>query len=189
MRKIDLKRLSSLQETALTAGAIAIAAAMLYIFLIEPSLSEINILKIQVRGQQNEIRNKLTQGMTTAKLIEDIKNVETKIDQLYSIYIPENRELELITYLEGIAAKNSIEQNIGINQIDIGSTYFAKIYLQIRAAGEDYAILRYLKDIEKSRYQINIIKADLLNSNKSAVLNISAEAFTIKQQYYGQTKP
>jgi len=182
MEKSDLKKITTQQKTLLTIGVIAIASIACHIFILQPSYAEIKTMKIAIDEKHNEIQLKLTQSMTTAMLLEDIKNVEGKIDKLNGMYVAQNRELELITYLEGLAAENGITQNININQAEINNQYFSRISLQVKASGQYFDVLRYLKDMEKSKYQINILKIDLQNSGDSATLNYVAEAYVLKSQ-------
>ena len=86
----------------------------------------------------------------------------------------EGDELELITKLEAIAAKNAITQKITNSNLD--NIANRRITISLAIAGSYLGVLNYLADIENERYFIipaRILLIPTTGQNKSANANIN----------------
>jgi Tfp pilus assembly protein PilO len=161
----------------------------LIIFLIViPTVNDILEIGKEIENQRIDLEAKYIKGQNLRQLTENLEKINSQLSKLEQIFISNNRELEFITTLEGVASKNSISQKINLgNQEDIANYDYKKTAIQLIAQSNFTNIINYLLDLESLEYYLNIKNIELtLASSKQgadvapgAIINmfISAETF------------
>lgn len=137
---------------ALVAGAVIIQGK-----IVDGSLA--------VRDQIDRLNKK---RLTAENLRENLalaKDVKTQIADYDKLLLPPGNELELITDMENIAAKNKVSQRIIGSNLD--NYTGGKIEITVSILGAYADILRYISDLEKYKYIITVEHIDFSPSGTS----------------------
>ncbi|MFA5127677.1 MAG: hypothetical protein WC457_01560 [Patescibacteria group bacterium] len=86
------------------------------------------------------------------------KDVKTQIANYDSLLLPQSAELELITDLENIAAKNKVNQRIDASNLDNYTN--GKIEITLNVSGTYTDVLKYISSLEQYKYLITIERID-----------------------------
>ena len=147
-------------------GLIFLGASLLIIyFALIPTLNKIKTKRSEIVTQKIELEQKLNREKNMASLSAKVKKIEPFVDRLAEVYINQNRELEFITTLEGIASVNNISQSLNLN-LDNSNTAsgYKTVPLQISASGTYNDLLSYLISLETIKYYINVTSWQFLSS-------------------------
>ena len=139
-------------------GLIFIAACLLIIYTtLNPSIDAIKIKRTEIVTQKIEMEQKLNKEKNMSNLSAKVRKIEPQADRLASVYINQNRELEFITTLEGIASANNVAQslNLDLDKSNTSSGYNT-VPLEINISGSYNNLLAYLISLETMNYYINV---------------------------------
>ena len=139
-------------------GLIFLGASLLIVyFVLTPTLNKIKTKRAEIVTQKIELEQKLTKEKNMASLSAKVRKIEPFVDRLAEVYINQNRELEFITTLEGIASANNISQslNLSLDNSNPASGY-STVPLTINASGTYNDLLAYLISLETIKYYINV---------------------------------
>jgi Tfp pilus assembly protein PilO len=126
------------------------AAALLIYFIFMPAMDDIRHLKAQIIDQKMELENKLVRDKTSATLGMKIKKIEPDLGRLDRIYIDENKKLEFITRLEGLAKASQVDQTINLDYGDSADKgQYRVIPITIDKSGNYENLLAYLVALEE----------------------------------------
>ncbi len=156
----------SLRNSILLVNAILLCAVAAIIFLvIIPSTEEISKMKQNIMKERIDLEQKYEKGLSLKKLSENLKTIEPRMLALNQTFISANRELEFITALEGIAAKNGVSQKISLGKpAATGDKPYKKTPLNIQIQGSYRNAASYLRDLERSNYYINIKSIEMASA-------------------------
>ncbi len=139
---------------------------------IKESYNDLLLLKV-------DFETKTEKKLKLQEIDKKISKIENKLYLIDNIFVHENRELEFITTLEGIARKNNVtpKVNLNISPNSLNSKYNT-VNLLITSEGTFFNLYNYLSDIEKLNYYININKLEFYsNGNKNVTMRISADTY------------
>lgn len=163
------------------AGFIMVLISIIY-FMVLPTINDIKEMGRKIESEKMDLEEKYQKGQSLKRLAEDIRKIEPLIEKLDQIYINKNDSLELITTLEKIANKNNINQKI--NLVDAQNTenqYYQKMPIQLSTNGSFINQMKYLTNLESSKYYINIqsleISPTIQNSNSTETNSIKMLIF------------
>jgi len=176
---MNLNKLKNLsfQKKISYLGFIFLAASLFIIYIaLIPTLDAIKIKRAEIVTQKIELELKLNKEKNMASLSTKVKRIEPYVDRLANVYINQNRELEFITTLEGIASDNNVLQSLNL---DLDNSNQASGYnivsLEINASGRFSDVLSYLISLETMNYYINVTSWQYSSSEAvtsgSSVLN------------------
>ncbi len=183
MPKIDNSKKIGLKNKIIILVVLLIGFfAILSYFIIMPTISDILNMKDAINQQRHDLEKKYLQGQSLRRLSENLKKTEPQLTTLNNVFIDQNRALEFVTTLEGIAAKNNVSQKINLmtdNAVEY--SVYKKIPLQVMVEGDFPSILNYLIDMESLNYYININNLDIVKSNDTGkndvVMQITADTY------------
>ncbi|MFH1661719.1 MAG: type 4a pilus biogenesis protein PilO [Candidatus Falkowbacteria bacterium] len=135
----------------------------LIFYLIIPSINNIKEMGAEIDRLINDLEDKYYKGQSIEKLDENLKKIEPDLEKLNKILVSETTEIEFITKLEEIASKNNISQQINFKKVDEKNR--EKIPIQLTAQGDFSDQIRYLEDLERADYYINISSLELSYSS------------------------
>jgi len=158
-----------------------IASAFLLLLVVYPSFGQIKNLTNKISDLKLSLEKET--GTTPVKETLTLYNTyEKKINILNSSLPSKNRELEFITALEDIAAKNNLKQKITFSQYSpLEKNIFFKRPLAISLSGNFAELINYLGEIEQLPFYINI---NNLRVNKKEVSDENSEIFITANTYW-----
>ena len=174
-----LNTLSQKKKIIYTSALFIFLYAIIFYFVAWLNIGQIMVLRKDIIGQKVEQRKKIIEGQNMAKLEQKLKQIEPKLNELDSVFINKNRELEFITTLEGIANNHSIDQNINLDlKILKAGDDISRVPMQISAKGSFQNLEDYLHDLEGIPYYINIDTINLNGSFNSDTYTASINTIT-----------
>lgn len=163
-----------------------LGAAIVYGAISVP-MAKIKNVRAEILNQKQTMENKALRETNARNLSEKLAVIEPELEKFDQIFINANRELEFITTLENVAARNNIGQKIALNiPSEKSGQSYRKIPLEITAQGNFYDLMRYANDLENLNYYINIKTLDLSRNpglarfNPSGEINISGQTLNLK---------
>ncbi len=153
---------------------------ILLVFIVIPTIRDIKNMSQEIEEQRLDLEKKYIKGQSLKQLAENLKKIEPELVNLDQIFINQNRELEFITTLEEIAARNNINQKINLGAINpAGSESFKKTTIQLFTSGSFNDQINYLLNLEALNYYVNINSLELSPGGQLGGINmmIGAETF------------
>lgn len=142
--------------TAISIICLLIIIGVAYL-IIWPTLNDIKQLRANIITQKIDLEKKIVREKNMNILSEKLKKIEPQLKKFNQIFINQNRELEFITTIEGIAGKNQITQKINLNPASAqNEQIYKKIPLTLDAQGKFQNLMKYLTNLETLNYYINI---------------------------------
>jgi len=151
--KLDVEK-----KLIITVGIFLIVASVVAITIVAPTVKQINDINRDTKQLRiyMEKKHENIMGIRQTKIkAEEVK--EEVFSFINYFYYPE-RELKLITELEGVSAKNQIEQKIN-NYVVEGQT----VKLSLSTTGDYQNSINYLNELENLNY---FLKIDFLHLNQ-----------------------
>jgi len=173
-----LKKNNSKQNiiTLLTFFVITTGAG--FYFVILPFSAQIIEEKKAIISEKVNLEKQTIRQKNIANLEKTIEQVKSEIKKIENSYINKNNQLEFITTLEGIAARNKVEQKINLSQSnkkDDKAKYIEEpLVLEVR--GQHDNVIKYLLDIESLNYYINIKSLEMIAAENTTNNNVLSSA-------------
>lgn len=155
-------------------GSSAIMLILLFvmgIMIIYPALLKIITIKNEIAAEKVSLERKLDMGLNAKKIKEELQEVENRLSILDSVFIPQGNELTLLSSIETLAAKNSVNITLkpdfkGVNM----AGGIVRTPLVISAKGGFGNIMSFLNDLDGTDFffisdQINLTRGDKDNLN------------------------
>ncbi|HRY36705.1 MAG TPA: hypothetical protein P5230_02375 [Candidatus Magasanikbacteria bacterium] len=113
----------------------------------------------EIKNYLQELERKSRGSQNLKEALARVRNTKATMNDYEKYLFRSGQELDLITDLENIAAKNKINQKIESSNLDKISDN--TITLNLRASGSYKNILSYLADLENYDYFLQITSLDL----------------------------
>ncbi len=155
--------------------------ALILFFIVIPTIHDILDMGQKIEEQRIDLEKKYIKGQNLRQLTTNLNKINSQLSKLEQIFISENRELEFITTLEGVANKNSVNQKINLGvQEDMPGYDYKKMTLQLLLQGNFTNIMNYLIGLESLEYYVNVKNIELtigslkqtLDTPQGAVINM-----------------
>jgi len=148
----------AIKKTILTILALVITSTVIILFVIIPSIKDMDAFNNRIRIERASIENKYTNRRNIKNVVADLKYVNDGIEIIEeNLIIDKNDIVTFISRLEEIANNNNVVQDIKITPQNIGKEKIAQKYsLYITLSGDYINILKYINDIEKSNLYLTI---------------------------------
>lgn len=135
-------------------------------FIIIPTTKDIKKIRDVIISQKIEKERVLNREKNISNLSIKIKKIEPMIEKLDNVFIDESKRREFISTLENIAQKSNVTNTSISPQNNKETTgIYETIPLTISATGKFDDIMKYLKELEKINYYINIQSFDITTTN------------------------
>jgi Tfp pilus assembly protein PilO len=182
MNSINKKTPTKNKLVYLSAIFVSIVVGVVFIAVL-PTINEIKNLRKNIISKKIELEETLIKERNMSKLNEKVKIIEPKLEELNNIFINENKELEFITTLEGVAINNNVKQTINLmTESAIAENGYKKIPLNLSVTGNFINVVKYLTEIESLNYYIDIKNFNISSENKKidgSLLSISSEVLNL----------
>lgn len=139
--------------------------ALIIYFIILPTINDIKQISDTIYAERVDLEKKYLRGQLLKTTINEFEAVKPAQEKLTSVFIIEGKELEFITALEKIATLWGLDQNLVLQPVQAKSGFSYAQPLEIKVKGDFVKILRYLNDLEKTKYYFNITSLSLNNDN------------------------
>ena len=118
---------------------------LLFYTIVLPTINNIKELRKEIIKQKIDFQTSFANIKNTSSLEKKLKQIEPQLSILDDVFINQNRELEFITTLEGIAAQRGIQQKLNLN-ISSGKKIdsFTEIPLSLTLSGTYNNLVKYL---------------------------------------------
>jgi hypothetical protein len=136
-------------------------SAVIVVALIAGAFIIQNIIVSSSLSVNEQIERLNKKRLTAENLRENLalaKDVKTQITDYDNLLLPPGNELELITDLENIAAKNKVNQKIIASNLDNYAN--GKIEITTNISGTYADVLKFIADLEKYKYLITVEHID-----------------------------
>jgi len=100
---------SNKKKIAIIVSAFVIIIFIIEFFLVAPTLKEIKKINNDIRIEAEMLETKIQQGQFLKKVVQDFKSVESRKNEIDTLFIQNGKELEFITQLEIISQKYNLE--------------------------------------------------------------------------------
>ena len=171
MSAINLKKINAQQKIIIYMLSVFISTGLIIYIIIFPAIKHIENDRINIITQKLEIEKKYNDSKSLKRMKEKINKIEPQIKILSGVFIDQNRELEFITTLEGIASDNSVSQEINLSDIkDTSSQTYRNVPLELAVTGNFKNIINYLIELETLPYYINIKTINLSSASNVKLL-------------------
>lgn len=129
----------------------AAIVAALFIFIISPVVNEIKNLNDQIYQQRLALEKRYVQRFGIRRVIQNFAEINEKKDDILSIFLSKNGEINFITRLEELADKSNVELKIFLLPEDEGKIKDGKqMYnLTLNLTGNFKNLLLFIKGMEK----------------------------------------
>lgn len=177
---------SNKKKIAIVVSVFIIIMFIIEFFLIAPTLKEIKKINNDIKKEAEMLEAKIQQGQFLKKVVQDFKSVETRKNEIDTIFIQSGKELEFITQLETISQKYNLEPiftKINNKNSANSTNFIAKTMpLSLKIEGGFEQLMQFLSEIETLNYYFNIsnISINSLNKQGGITAEIMGTAFILE---------
>lgn len=172
------ENLSLKNKIILSITSVALFIVGISYFIILPTIKNIQKMGSDIDAIRLDLEKKYIKGQSLNKLSNNLKKIESKLDNLDTIFINHNRALEFITTLEEVAVNNNVSQKINLmTDKALAENQYKKIPLQIMITGSYANALQYIIDLETLSYYVNISTIDINKQADSVSVQIAASTY------------
>lgn len=171
------KHLNTKQKNYLSLASFTLLAWLIYYFVILGAMTEVKRLRGDIISEKIKIEKNIAREKNMSELSDVVKKIEPQMEKFSQIFINYNRELEFITQLENIAAKNNVKPSLNLLSAEKDSektdNFYSKVPISIEASGNFDDLINYIIELESLKYYININKLDIssISSSRSQLLS------------------
>ena len=162
---------------------ILVAIALLtgtVLFFIAPTIKRVKSNYVEFYKEKTEIERLLTEGSTEELLERQARDLRDELDELDNGFITKGREVEFITFLEGLGELYNLKQMIQLNEPEVNSQtdFFRSALLTLKIEGDFLDLLGYLTELERSPYYVNVSSITIVKDGSSAVFANGARSLS-----------
>ncbi|MBI4457805.1 type 4a pilus biogenesis protein PilO [Candidatus Uhrbacteria bacterium] len=156
-----------------TIGILGAAALIILGVIVYPSAKAIDDLAKGISAQKLTIEERYLRLQQIRSSLKGLGDARQKTAALAGLAVHEGRELDFINALEAAAAEAGVEQDINLetaNQKDL-SKWEREIPLTLKVSGPYPSLLRYLSELERLPYMVNVRSLQLETATESRTSN------------------
>lgn len=155
----------------LNIGFLLIVTAVMIGLAVIPALASIQSIGTKIREQDQKLSQKQSSGFDIEKVKSELAAAARQETALNSVFVGQNKELELITQLEALAQKLglSILVTPDLNLKPINNSV-KRLPIKITASGSYLNVLKLVSDIEALDHYFNITRLTIKPKNNAAGL-------------------
>lgn len=155
-------RLNIEKQTIVIVSVFSGIILLIVVGVIIPTTQYIKRLNDETTTLKNYLEKKYETTAHLRSSVKQIEEIKLAVTEYPQYLFKPGDELILITALENIANKNKVTQKIESSNLDQKASDLIKVSLSVNGKYEN--TLKYLSDLEKSNYFINIEKIQLTNA-------------------------
>lgn len=140
------------QKIIFTTLGICILLLLIAIFILVPSLKEINKLKDNVNIIQQELENKYFKTQRLRRSLQELDKIKKETNEFKMATVEKGEELQIITELENLANKNNIDQTLNVSFSEENKAYTFSFLNN----GYFEHQINYLNDLQRLPYYVII---------------------------------
>ena len=161
-----------IKQKNLTTIGLSLAITLAVGFLIiKPTIIYIRETRDRINNEREDLEKQYQRVIYLKKNYEKIKEIEEQLEVLDDLFLIQDQELEFITALENIAAKNNVTQKINLKKIDLNDPEQKTMPFDITITGTTQNVVTYLLKIEQLEYYINFQSISI-----NAISNITSSS-------------
>lgn len=146
------------KKTIIMVSIIVAAISAIAIFVIVPTIKNIKDISLKINSMKLEVEKNYDNRITLRNAIEKLKKIQAATEDFMDICIKEKEELNLITSLEDIAERYGLAQEINLiyDKETVVAQEKNQVGIQINLKGNYLDIIKYLYDLRRMPYYINL---------------------------------
>lgn len=141
-------------------AATLILLVVVILLVIKPTSKEIKEISSEIHTQREELEKLYLRGQFLKPAKEQYEKAVLQLPNLSKIFVAPGEELQIITALEQAAAKNNLNQEINLKEVEIKEDEQPENYqatpITLKVIGNYQNFISYLTDLESLDYYINI---------------------------------
>lgn len=173
------------KKIAISLSTVLAANFLIIYFIIIPTVNEIKNISKAIYAERLDLEKKYQRGQLLRETISNFEKIKSEKEKFAKSFVAEGKELEFITTLEQISEKHNINQSLSLkkSQEKNGSkNFYHTLPLEINLSGDFIDILKYLNDIEKINYYLNILTINAAEKeNAITTMKLIGEIYIQKQ--------
>lgn len=180
--------MGTIQKTIITTLILVGFSATIVFFIILPAVSDIKAFNDRIQLERVSVENKYASRRNIKNIIADLKYVVDGLVPLEKeMIVQKDGEVEFVGGLEAIANKNHLAQKIGITPAEQNPNekIAAKQNISITLSGDYLDTLRYLSDLEKSKFYIIVANVNVSSAGENIAGQNVNSAGTVKTYLEG----
>lgn len=171
--------------TLVLGGVVLLVGAI--IFFIAPTIRKVKNDYTAFHTEKEEIERLFTEGSTEGLLKQQVEDLSDDLIELNVGFIRKGMEVEFISFLEVLGASYDLKQTIQLNEPGVHpkTDFFPFASMTLKLEGTFAGALRYLTELERSPYYINITSLTITSAKDGKSLlsvMINGEVFWQHEQ-------
>ena len=159
--------------------SIIIITAAVFIFITYPTIKEIKSFSQEIYNYRLYLEKLYLEGQVLKNIVRELKEVEPHLEELSEVLIDKKEELNFIISLEKLANNSELIQDLKINPSqEVSKNTYKILPVQITLQGNYSQLIKYLTEINKLNYYINIKHLSINKIGGASKINVSIEANT-----------
>lgn len=152
--------MSTIKSVYIYFAILIIGTAGIWIGFIQPYMSDITLLSEEFRDKRIQLATLKKQQENLVSLSRNFKDIQERVGVLDPIIIKSDESLDFVSELEGYATKTEVNQILSISPLS-PSQDIQEVPLLIQIDGTINNVIKYLQQLEQSKYYIAISSIDL----------------------------
>ncbi|MEK7167255.1 MAG: hypothetical protein AAB732_02495 [Patescibacteria group bacterium] len=144
--------MSTINKIIITCALFLILVLSILFFIIFPTIRAIKELNQYIYQEQKNLEVKFQSGKKIKETRQNFLKIKPYLSQINNIFLIEDKKIEFFSILEKIAQKYNLKFNLNLIFLESPE----KISLKFDLEGEYFNFLKYLIDLERLDYYINI---------------------------------
>lgn len=147
------------KKIILTIISFAFVAILIVVTIVAPTIKQIRIVDQETYNLRLALEKKNERIANYRRSLKQIERIKKEMPNFSQFLFSPGQELNLITTLEGIAAKNGVVQHINTSNLD--NIANQRIAMSLSANGPYSKTLSYLNELEKLPYFLTVTRVHL----------------------------
>lgn len=153
--RFTLRKLTAQQQFLILITAFVVLSVAIILFVILPAVKDIIYLNKQITLYKTELERKYQERFNVRQTINDLKNARNLLSVIESSFIPKDGEIDFVEFLEKIADKYALKQQLEFRVNSNKNKFLTPFNLALTLEGDYYNILKYIEELEKQNIYIN----------------------------------
>ncbi len=130
------------------AGLVAVGAVIG--FLIAPTLSELRALGEKTARAQTDLQAQYENRKKLLSSASDAEKVRKTLATLGSQFVPEGKELDFITEIEGIAGRNAVAERLRLTEASLPGAGEIRTGFELNLDGPYHKVMQTIVELERA---------------------------------------
>ena len=189
--KTALANLSKKQRIALIGGVVVVVLGLYGYLLIYPRWEDKGKLEGDLEKLQGDLRQKQLIAANRPKLEKEIKDLETKLQEVL-VRLPEEKDIpRLLTQVNTLGQQSGLEFLLFRPVVPVRKGFYAEVPIDVRVEGQYHTVAGFLDKVSKLERIVNVsdfritplsLQAQQQKADRTIVVDMKATTFTFLEK-------